>query len=225
MTYPLSLREKARVMRRDKELTIDEIAERLAVGRTTVFSWVHDMPRPARCEHRVLVGSDIGRARGVAAMKAKYKRLRVLAYELGFWEFDRLCREQNFRDFVCLYIAEGYKRCRNTVAIGNSDLAVVLVGQQWIVPMTRNKVAYSVQYHADQKLEALRTYWSTELGLPPEDIRLQRKSNSSGLAGRSWRSKHGVLTVSVGDTQLRSRLQGWIDRLEGRWLESVSNGA
>jgi orotate phosphoribosyltransferase-like protein len=34
------MREKARKLRREKELTIDEIAERLAVSRTTVYFWV-----------------------------------------------------------------------------------------------------------------------------------------------------------------------------------------
>jgi transcriptional regulator with XRE-family HTH domain len=36
VTYPPYLREKARKLRADKKLTIDEIAERLSVGRTTI---------------------------------------------------------------------------------------------------------------------------------------------------------------------------------------------
>jgi transcriptional regulator with XRE-family HTH domain len=48
MTYPPYLREKARELRRERNCTIDEIAERLAIGRTTVFYWVGDMSRPAR---------------------------------------------------------------------------------------------------------------------------------------------------------------------------------
>ncbi len=90
--------------------------------------------------------------------------------------------------------------------------------------MTRNKVGYAIQYHADQDLDALRAYWSAELAIPSEAIRLQRKSNSSGLAARSWRSRYGVLTISVGDTQLRCRLQGWIDAIEQLWLDSIDFG-
>jgi hypothetical protein len=54
---------------------------------------------------------------GNKAMQAKYKRLREEAYELGRWEFERLARLPMFRDFVCLYIAEGYKKDRNTVSV------------------------------------------------------------------------------------------------------------
>jgi DNA-binding transcriptional regulator YiaG len=52
MTYPPYLREKARELRRSEALTIDEIADRLAVSRTTISFWVGDMPRPKRCVSR-----------------------------------------------------------------------------------------------------------------------------------------------------------------------------
>ena len=209
------MREKARQLRAEKGLTIDEIAERLALGRTTVYMWVADMPRPSRC----VVRQAPAQVLGTRAMQARYKREREEAYDLGRWEFPRLAREPRFRDFVCLYIAEGYKRDRNCVSIANSDPAVVRLGQLWICDFTRNKVAYSIQYHADQRLSELRAYWSDVLHLSPEQIRLQRKSNSNGLAARTWRSKYGVMSIRVGDTQLRARLQGWIDHLESLWLD------
>ena len=217
MTYPPYLREKARELRREKELTIDEIAERLAIGRTTVFYWVGDMPRPARAVSRQAPNQRAGNL----AMQAKYRRLREEAYELGRCEFPRLCHEKSFRDFVCLYLAEGYKRCRNKVSIANSDASIVTLGQHWILAFTRNRVTYSIQYHADQNLRALCAFWGRELHIDPGSILLQRKSNTSGLAARTWRSKHGVLTVAVGDTVLRARLQGWIDRLRDQWLDSA----
>jgi hypothetical protein len=221
VTYPPYMREKARELRREKDLTIDEIAERLAVGRTTVFYWVGDMPRPRRCTSRQSPGQKLGNR----AMQAKYKRLREEAYALGYWEFPRLCRLETFRDFVCMYIGEGYKRSRNTVAIANSDAAVTRLGQRWIREFTRNKVTYSIQYHVDQDLSELRRYWGARLSIDAESIDLQRKSNSNGLNARTWRSEHGVLTVRVGDTQLRARLQGWIDRLQEQWLDSHRFGA
>jgi AcrR family transcriptional regulator len=215
MTYPPYLREKARQLRTEKQLSIDEIAERLAVGRTTVFYWVGDMPRPKRCVRRKGPAHQIG----TRAMQRRYKRERDEAYELGRLEFDRLCREPTFRDFVSLYIAEGYKRDRNAVAIGNSDPAVMRVSQFWIREFTRNKIGYSIQYHADQRIHELRAFWSEQLGIDGEAIRLQRKSNSRGLAGRTWRSKHGVISMRGGDTMFRARLQGWIDQIETLWLD------
>ena len=120
-----------------------------------------------------------------------------------------------------MYIGEGYKRNRNKVAIGNSNPAVVALADFWIRRFTDNKVTYGLQYHADQDPGELIRFWSSQLTAEPELFRLQRKSNSGQLSGRNWRSEWGVLTVNVGDTDLRARLQGWIDCVQKAWLDSV----
>jgi hypothetical protein len=157
-------------------------------------------------------------------MQAKYKRLRDEAYELGSWEFPRLARIPTFTDFVCLYVAEGYKRSRNTVSLSNSDPAVIKLGDRWLREFSRRPIGYCVQHHADQRFEALAAFWGSELEVPAGSIEFQRKSNSSQLKNRTWRSEHGVLTVRTNDTLFRVRLQGWIDRLRQSWLDSLPSG-
>ena len=121
-------------------------------------------------------------------MQAKYRRLREAAYADGRASFDELALDPSFRDFVSLYLAEGYKRHRNIVSIGNSDPAVVEICDRWIRQLSSKSPAYRVQYHADQDFEELRQFWSGELGIRPEEVLFQRKSNSNQLAGRNWRS-------------------------------------
>lgn len=215
MTYPPYLREKARELRAEKELTIDEIADRLAVGRTTVFYWVGDMPRPGRC----LVRPGPAHQLGSRAMQQKFKRRRDEAFELGLWEFPRLCRQPGFRDFVGMYIAEGFKRNRNTVALGNSDPAVVVLADRWLREFSNRKIGYAVQHHADQNLDELRRFWGGRLNMAPGRIDFQRKSNSNQLKSRTWRSQYGVITVRTNDTYFRARLEGWMTRLKNLWLE------
>jgi hypothetical protein len=84
----------------------------------------------------------------------------------------------------------------------------------------RKPPTYWVQYHADQDLDELRTFWASQLGADPESIRLQRKSNSNQLKKRTWRSAYGVLTVRVSDTYLRAKLEAWMDCLRKEWLNS-----
>jgi hypothetical protein len=83
--------------------------------------------------------------------------------------------------------------------------------------LTAKPLTFSIQYHADQYLDELCRFWSKALGIEATAIRLQRKSNSNQLRGRTWRSRHGVLTVSVADTLLRSRLQAWMAQLRASW--------
>ncbi len=210
MAYPLYLREKARELRREKHLSIDEIAERLALSRSTVYYWVRGMP--------------LGRRRrdnphpGARKMLAKHRELRELAYELGHWEFPRLLAYPTFRDFVALYIAEGYKRNRNTVSICNSDAAVMQVGVLWMRRCSRRKLTYWIQFHADQDLVELTAHWARALEISAGEIHLQRKSNSGRLSRRVWRSRYGVIAARTSDTLFRARLQGWMDRLQEEWV-------
>lgn len=214
MAHPDYIRKKAIQLRVEKKLTIDEIAERLSLSKTTIYYWVNHIEIPRKPAQGFRTEDQI---RGTKAMQARYTRAREAAYRRGLAEFETLSEDLTFRDFVCMYIGEGSKRDRNTVAICNSDPTVVVLGNKWIRQEGKNKIRYSVQYHADQDLEQIVAFWSQLLGVSPEAINLQRKSNSNQLAGRSWRSEHGVLTVSMGDTQLRARLQAWMDLVRKDW--------
>jgi hypothetical protein len=116
-----------------------------------------------------------------------------------------------------MYIGEGTKRNRNSVAICNSDPAVVKLGANWICRLARNPVSYSFQHHADQDPAELCAYWAALLGVHSSEIRFQRKSNSGRLGGRAWRSRYGVLQVRSADTYLRARLQAWMDCVRAEW--------
>ena len=105
MTHPAYLRDKARELRIERRLTIDEIAERLALPRTTVFYWVRDLPIA-----RNPVVASRAQAMATRAMQAKYRLAREAAYAEGRATFASLATDPSFRDFVCLYLAEGSKR-------------------------------------------------------------------------------------------------------------------
>jgi hypothetical protein len=215
MAHARYIREKARQMRVERKFTIDQIAERLALPRTTIYYWVRDLPITDAVRHSG--PRQAARRRGNRAMQKKYKLLREAAYREGMESFEELSADPTFRDFVCLYIAEGYKRNRNRVSIGNSDPAVMRLATWWIRRLTEKAPVFSIQYHADQDLRQLCRFWSEALDTEAGAIRLQRKSNSNNLQGRTWRSRHGVLAVVVDDTLFRARLQAWIDCLKHEW--------
>jgi excisionase family DNA binding protein len=218
MAHPAYLREKARALRVERGLTIDELAERLALSRSTIYYWVSDLPIPGS-------GSGGGwppaaRAQARRAIRRKYKLLRDAAYDEGVASFDVLGAQPSFREFVSLYLAEGYKRSRNHVSIGNSDEAVLRLAVAWFRRLTKKPLSFWIQFHADQNLDELRAFWAQALRVQPSDIRFQRKSNSRQLQGRTWRSRHGVLSVRVNDTYLRARLQAWMDILRAEWIQA-----
>src|SRR4051794_8253077 len=222
MTYPAYIREKARELRTQHKLTLDEIAGRLSLPRTTVFYWIRDLPIDRKPNTQ---WPESARAKAGRSIRAKYARLREHAYRTGLHSFHALVRDDpSFRDFVLLFMTEGFKRNRNVVSIANSDPAMVELAARWLRLLSQRKLIYSIQYHADQNLKMLRGFWANRLGITPESIVLQRKSNSNGLKGRTWRSQFGVMTVTTHDTYLRARLEAWMDCLKRQWLDSRSLG-
>src|SRR5580700_9667029 len=99
MAYPPYLRERARELRTEKRLSLDEIAERLALNKSTVWYWIKDLPlgRPRRENPWVGVGANV----------RKHRLLREAAYDQGATEWLELVKRATFREFVALYIAEG----------------------------------------------------------------------------------------------------------------------
>jgi hypothetical protein len=218
MAYPAYVREKARELRVERRLSIVEIADRLGLPKTTVFYWVQDLPLQRPRRENPYAGSR--------SMQRKFRLLREEAYKEGRESFPVLsASDPTFRDFVCMYVGEGYKRNRNRVSIGNSDPRVVALATRWLRELSRKQLRFSVQFHEDQDLRRLSEFWASTLGIDPRDIRMQRKSNSGRLGGRTWRSRYGVLTVTTCDTLLRARLQAWMDRVQSEWVHSPTIGA
>lgn len=211
MTYPLYVREKARQLRIEKCLSVDEIAARLALPKTTVYYWVRDLPLGR--ERR----SSPGQRKGNGAMQNKYHLLREAAYARGLAQYDELVLLPTFRDFVVLYIAEGYKRCRNTVSISNSDPGVVTMAAAWLWRLAGKPPIVRVQHHADQDVGLLRKFWATTIGVRPDAIRFFPKTNSGQLRTRVWRCTYGVAALDVYNTLLRARVQAWMDRVRQEW--------
>ena len=121
MSHPEYIRAKAVELRTQRNLSIDEIAERLALPRTTVFYWLRDLPINRSARPR-----SLAQLNGNLAMQEKYRRLREAAYAEGRASFDELAVDPSFRDFVCLYLAEGYKRHRRCNSASRSATPIPL---------------------------------------------------------------------------------------------------
>jgi AcrR family transcriptional regulator len=218
MPHDKHIREKAIYLRTEKHMTLDEIIERLSLPRTTVYRWIKDIPlgKPRR---KLQLPQTPGQVAGTQRMQARYALLREQAYQQGWETAPELLKDITFRDFVVLYMAEGTKRQRNSVAFVNSDARMVKLAAYWMRRLANpeNKFEYRLQYHADHDFEALKQYWAEVVDVHPDDIKFLRKSNSNQLSGRQFRSVYGLLTVRVGDTYLRARLQAWMDFIKAQW--------
>ncbi|MBC7812657.1 MAG: hypothetical protein H7175_15990, partial [Burkholderiales bacterium] len=113
------LRAKAIQLRTEKQMTLDEIIECLKLPKTTIYGWIKDLPIPQT------------EKQSAARLRASHKNrdnaaaLRQQAYQRGWEEAPELLKDATFRDFVVLYMAEGYRRDRNVVSIANSNSQII----------------------------------------------------------------------------------------------------
>lgn len=206
------LRQKAVELRTQRQMTLDEIVERLQLPKTTIYYWIKDIPIPRRRPEQ-----NFGQQLGTKAMQAKFAALRQQAYEQGWAEAPELMRDPTFRDFVVLYMAEGAKRNRNRVSFVNSDPHLVKLAHKWMSRFSRNKLDYYLQYHVDHDVEELQGFWSVLLDIQPLQVKPKRKSNSGQLKGRQFRSVYGLLTIETDDTYFRAKVQAWMDFVKAQW--------
>lgn len=208
------LREKAIELRRDGA-TLTEICERLALGKSTVYYWIKDIPIPRTAKQTAHL------RKATLAAQRKHAERRCQWYEEAYRKAVEVLRDPLMRDFVVLYAAEGYKRSRNHVSICNSDPSIVRIASEYVRRLSDNpNIRYELQCHHDNDEDELKQYWAELLGIEAQEIAVIRKSNAGNLSGRKWRSKYGVFAVKVGSTKLRCYIQAWMDYVKQEWSQS-----
>ena len=222
MTHSRYLRNMARLLRVEQQLTVDQLATRLALSRSTVYYWVRDLPLSGARGDRGAVGGESsagGDGEGERA-QGEHEQLRpgqASAYEQGLRTFDDLATEPSFRDFLCIYSLAGEKRDRTLVSLTNGDPAVMRLVNRWIRRLTDRPPALSVRCQSDQSMAESRSFWADVVDALPEAIDARRTRGAGAARVSGAEPVHGMLTVSVEDKLLRARLQAWMCRLREGW--------
>jgi hypothetical protein len=210
MAHARYLRQMARSLRVEQRFTVDELAARLSLPRSTIYYWVRDLP--LRGDMR-----DGEHGEGRAAPRSASREHGKGAYEEGLETFEELSAQPTFRDFICIYLVQGDQRDRTRVALTNSDPAVMRLVSRWIGRLTDKAPFLSLQYRPGQSLKDLRRFWGETTGTEPRAIRVRRFATGEPDGQVVQGAPHGLLTVGVEDTLLRARLQGWMDRARESW--------
>lgn len=203
------LRRKAIELRQRHALSLDEIVERLQLPKTTIYYWIKDIPLQRSTRPNVIRASEVN--------QEKARLLREAAYQQGIEEAETLFQYPTFRDFVVLYLAEGFRKTRHRVEIANSNPKIIAVAHYWMSQLSLKPIHYSLQIHIDNDEGEVKSFWADFLHVDPDQIKVIRKSNSGEMSGRVWRSVHGVLSCLVHDTYFRARLQAWMDIIQEQW--------
>jgi AcrR family transcriptional regulator len=208
----------ARSLRVEQQLTVDQLAARLSLPRSTIYYWVRDLPLRVGTGERADESSAIAR-RVVARAPRKLTRAATeAAYGEGLASFEELSAQPTFRDFVCIYLVQGEQRDRTRVSLSNSDPAVMRLISRWLRRLTDRAPILLLSYDPGQSLNELRRFWSEATGTAPRAIRA--RGSAEGVPGEPLllSPSHGLLTIGVDDALLHARLRGWMHRARESWL-------
>ena len=208
------LREQARILRAEKHLALSAIAEALGVPKGTAYYWLKDIKIPKLVTEK----QKLNQQRGTIAFQAKCASERKNVYDLAYENAREALRDSQIRDFVVLYLAEGFRRDRNRVSFSNSNPKMVAFAHSIMRRLATNPhFRYSFQFHTDQDPEALKAFWGAYLNIDPDIINPIPKTNSGHLQGRRFACEYGVFQIHIGDTRFRAQLQALMDALQEEW--------
>lgn len=214
---------------REEGKSLNEICYSTGVSKATAYGWIKDMPIPEVVRSKLISGDQkAGNSRfwnkdtilrRAAAMKETYAKRRREKYEMGREEAPEILKDASMRDFVCLYIAEGFKKTIHSVSVINTDPMLVGFCGKIMSKYASRPIRYRLLCSLDER-DSLMQYWSEFLKIPKDEIQFQSKKQVS-----KRRSEFGLMVVRVGDTVFRSRLQAWMDELREQWAISLMDRA
>lgn len=206
------LKSKARELR-VKRTSLDDISLMLSIPKSTIFYWVKDMPERAPFDSEK---NSSARAKAVRAVVSKFKNLRDQAYSAAFASASLDLKDQELRDFICLYMGEGDKG-RNSVGFINSDPELVKIAHKFILRLSNRKLDYVLHFYPDHDENEEKAFWANYLGIDQTKIKSRPKPGANKLKKRNTRLKHGIFKVATADTYLKSKIDAYTDFIKDQW--------
>lgn len=202
----LKLKHKA-IELRDLGWSLNEITEELSVPKGTIYSWIKEIKIEKKKSVPNVEKMNAGRRN---KLLAQYDE----AYQNGLIEFEKNRNNVLFRDFIVVFLTEGYRKSKSSVEITNTNHKMILMCNN-IFRLYSDNVRYKVIYHDDRNLNMILDFWSELLGIEKSDIRTHTKR--SNLSGRSEACDNGIMHIMVHDFKLRHMMRAWVDKIEEEW--------
>jgi len=189
--------------------SLNEICIKLSRSKSTVYYWIKELLKPDGKQG----WSPNTRRLASEALSKKYALLREKAYREVALVADKLLSDPSLRDFVVIFIAEGYKRTQNVVEFTNTDASTIKLFLTYIRRFSDKKIYYSLTFRENPQV--LIAYWASVLKINSSDILLVKKIGERKKPYRS--SVYGTMKIRVNDTYAKQRVDALCDFLKKEW--------
>lgn len=193
--------------------SVPEIAKLLGRGKSTIFFWVR------KKEYSKLTRTEAlrqGREKAVKALVRKWQSIRDESYCKGYSEAPIVLQDPTIRDFIVMYLAEGYKKSRSAIDFTNTDASIIKLFVANIKRFTPRDPRYVLIGH--KVTEDMINFWAKQLGIPSVNISVVEKGGNVNPK----RANNGTFKVVVNDTKALFEIKGLYDYLREKWSKEFA---
>ena len=210
------LRDKVREFR-SRGTSLNEVASRFAMPKSTVRYWCRDIVLSEDQLKRLFQKQKLGGI--LAAERIRQKRIHVTSKlrTEGIREVGKLLPRELFLVSAALYWAEGYRKGDGEFGFTNSDPEMIVLIIRWLTEscgVLKKDIRLRICINAihKNKLSRIHEFWSETTGIPRDQF------SSPTLIKIANRKRYlnndtyfGTLRIKVRrSTDLRRRIMGWI---------------
>lgn len=224
-------RKKARHLRRQGR-SLREIAHSIHCSKSSVSSWICDIPLSAKQIARLKSNQDKGRARAAQhpnSPKKKWERIRNEIIEKSSHEIPKTFSEIDLKIIgAALYWAEGYNATRNYFLFANSNPDMVTVMMAFLkkccqIPVEKIKGRVNIHPHLD--IKKAEKFWQQVTGIPKKNFNKPLLAVSKASKQKRDTLPMGTFNIGVCDVVLVSKIKGWIRGLTNGAVSSVGRAS
>ncbi len=207
-------KEIARRLRAEGK-SIKEIERLIGVRRSSISVWVRDIVLTAEQKKRLAARTlalDVLERRRQTRLANGYKA-RYPFLLRGVADIEALEHIDVLMLGLGLYWGEGSKTTRGTIELSNTDPRIIQIHVLFLTQVCgfpKNRLRGHVGVHAHLSSHAAEKYWARISGIPVSQF--YRTSIQKSRAGNGERDAlpYGTFSVSVHNTEMRIKLEGWI---------------
>jgi AcrR family transcriptional regulator len=223
------VRAKARELR-TQELSVNEIAARLGVSKSSVSLWVRDLPYPAKFAHINNPRRHEGLRRYAARAKATRETRLTAEATAAAAEIGRLSEREVLIAGAIAYWCEGTKnkphRQYDRVSFINSDPGLIILFLRFlrVAGVDQQALALRIYIHENADAAAAQRFWQDVTGARPEQFRSPtlKHHNPKTRRKNTGEGYHGCLRIDVLlSSTLYRQIEGWVSAITAQTLSAA----
>jgi hypothetical protein len=189
-------KEKALALRQ-KGHSYSMIKTELGISKSTLSGWLKDLPLSEKRISELQCNSEIRIEKNRITKKNKKDARRESVYEKVSFDIEN-SKDPEFVAGFYLYWGEGTKSAEYSIAITNTDPAIVKCFIDWLSKFGIKPERLKIKLHiySDQNEGELKIFWSKVTGIPIANYYKSYQKNSS-LMSKTYKGMFAYGTCSV----------------------------